>query len=69
MKAAKMKFLKHLANRKKVFVPIDSIPNGDKEIAEALLREGLIGIERLEKGINCVLLKSGHEFIEKSSSR
>jgi hypothetical protein len=67
----KMRFLKHLESRKKTFIPLDSIPDfgGNRKIAEELLREGLIGVERLEKGMNCVLLKSGHEIIKKNSSR
>jgi hypothetical protein len=62
-KDSKMKFLKHLAGRKEMFVPLDSMPNfGDnKTIAESLLREGLLGIERREDGsiLNVVKTKPG----------
>lgn len=74
MKVAKLKFLEYLeqqAIKKEPFVPLDSIPDfGDnKTIAESLLREGLIGVERLEKGMNCVLLMDGHKFLESAKKQ
>ncbi|MFH0929097.1 MAG: hypothetical protein V1818_01925 [Candidatus Aenigmatarchaeota archaeon] len=65
----KMKFLRYLVERREMFVPLDNIPGGNIETAEALLREGMIGVERLEKCINCVLLIRGHELIESAKKK
>ena len=62
----KMKFLRHVAGCKECFVSMDSIPES-AEIAETLLREGLIGVERKNgKIINVMITRLGLERIRYS---
>jgi hypothetical protein len=63
---AKSEILRVLAKHSKKLVPLESIPNASPSLMDDLLKEGLIGVERLKGGhINCIITTRGRRFVQK----
>ena len=63
----KLRILSYLTKRPTELVPLKSIPNANLAVMEALLKEGLIGVERVGNGkINCIITTRGCRFVQEN---
>jgi hypothetical protein len=64
----KLKILRFLAKHTGKLVPMESIPNMSPSLMDGLLKEGLIGVEKLKNGkINCMITRRGYKLSKKNN--
>jgi uncharacterized Zn finger protein (UPF0148 family) len=64
----KLKILRLLAKHTGKLVPMESIPNMSPSLMDGLLKEGLIGVEKLKNGkINCMITRRGYKLSKRIS--